>query len=98
MTTTVVCKRTHRYDVYCGRPGLFGSPIVLYERCPECGGAHADRGSTLPCFEAYFKRRLTNDPTFAAAVEGLRGKVLGCWCRKPPCHAQVIATYLNSTT
>lgn len=88
--------RREYYDVYIGRPSPFGNPVrhgVL--NCPICGGAHAERGDTLPCFETYLRTRYETDKAFAAQIEGLRGKRLGCWCPKSaPCHGDVIVKFL----
>lgn len=90
------------YDVYIGRPGrnqtgIFGNPFPVGKVCKRCGELHTDRGSTLPCFEAYFHDRVAKDREFWLRVMRLRGKTLGCFC-KPihPCHGDIIANYVDN--
>ena len=97
--TTVVDVRQPdaKFDVYVGRrmrlgrfarsDGRFGNPYSINDkRTPE---------EAVSMFRAYFYRRLLADPEFKAAVLGLRGKALGCWCPPRYCHAEIIAEYLN---
>lgn len=86
-TRVVHCKRD-KYDVYIGRPSLFGNPFPLkMER---------DREQVISQYSAYFDRRIETDPGFRRAVQGLRGKVLGCWCKPKACHGDVIARWLDA--
>lgn len=95
MKTTVVNIRTGaKYDVYCGRArgafgGTFGNPYVI--------GSDGDRTEVIRKFRIYFHERLGMDPTFRAAVEALRGKILGCFCKPLDCHCDVIIEWLEST-
>jgi hypothetical protein len=44
----------------------------------------------------WFGGRINNDPDFADAVRGLRGKDLACWCTlDQPCHADVLLKLAN---
>jgi hypothetical protein len=100
--TKVVNLRRERYDVYIGRAGrgqdgYFGNPYPVGQVCSRCGKSHHDAGSTLPCFRKYFKERL-NDPIFHSRVLQLKGKVLGCFCKKvgiEPCHGDVYVAWLE---
>lgn len=81
--------------VYVGRPGhgergYFGNPIRVGARCVVCGQTHRDGASTLPCFEAWARRRMATDAEYREAVRGLRGKVLLCFCAPNPCHGDVL--------
>jgi hypothetical protein len=98
--TTVVNIRTSRYDVYIGRggqgkDGYFGNPFRVGELCSRCFNRHETRESTLDCYRAYLLKRVKNDPVFKERLEGLRGKVLGCFCRPFACHGDVIVDYLE---
>jgi hypothetical protein len=66
-----------------GQDGYFGNPVL--EKTP----------SGLAKYRAYFRHRLTIDPSFKQRVEALRGKVLGCFCAPGPCHGDVIAQWLD---
>jgi hypothetical protein len=49
-------------------------------------------------FRSYFQARIDGDKEFAAEVEGLRGKSLGCFCMPKLCHGMVIVEYLEGLT
>ena len=74
--------------VYIGRPSIFGNPFPLSDE--------ADRTRVINQYKTYFRLRM-QDPEFAAAVEGLRGKDLACYCAPKPCHGDVIIDYLSGT-
>lgn len=88
-------------EVYIGRAGhgydgYFGNPIVRTSNCPECGKLHSTPGSTIPCFEIYFLRRLKEDREFREKVKGLIDKTLVCFCvPKHKCHGEVMVEYIN---
>jgi len=93
MKTRVVNCRHEEFDQYIGRAGhgfegTFGNPI---KRGPD-----DPPGSTLPAFEAYFLKRVEEDPEFRRRVLALRGKRLGCFCPpKRACHGLIIARWLD---
>lgn len=86
--TVVVNKRTATYDVYIGRPSIFGNPFKI--------GVDGSREEVIEKFKAYFYKRTKMDEEFRANILRLRGKVLGCYCKPLSCHGDVIAEYLNS--
>lgn len=93
-----------REILYCGRgpngchinnthyphPGWLGNPFVMHNE--------GEREAVIQRFREVFNRRLANDPEFRYILSGLRKKklVLTCWCHPLPCHADIIAEYLNS--
>lgn len=108
MPTRVVNIKLDPFDAYIGRPGRgftaeqapFGNPHPVGRPCPRCGNKLAP----LDCFREYFLDRLERDRAFRRKVEGLRGKVLGCFCARRGgvtaadrlvCHGQVIAAWLD---
>lgn len=109
LPTRVVNLRREPWDVYIGRPGQgldgpFGNPIRRGVPCLMCadGTIHVHGGDTLGCYEAWLRARLGRDAAFRAAVEGLRGRRLGCFCRPDSgfggrllCHGQVIVGWLH---
>ena len=79
-------------SVYIGRPnqywdGYFGNP---YPITPS-----ETRESVLERYRRYFDRRMHTDVEFRYEIEGLKGKVLLCYCKPLACHGDVIAEYLN---
>ena len=80
-------------DVYVGRAGLgfsgyFGSPYRLHK--------DGDRKKIVGLYRKYFHNRLATDEEFRNRVNGLKGARLGCYCAPKPCHADIIAAYLNA--
>lgn len=82
--------------VYIGRPSPFGNPFPLAP-----GASDTERAAVIARYAGWFIRRVCTDDEFAAAVEALRGRDLGCWCktaRRPdrPCHGDVIVAWLDA--
>jgi len=86
--TTVVNKNLDKYDVYIGRPSLFGNPYVI--------GTHGKRKEVIEKYRSYFNHRIEKDPIFKEAVLKLKDKKLGCFCSPQICHGDIIAEYLNN--
>ena len=87
----VHCKRD-AYDVYVGRPSIWGNEFTV-EQHGRCNAVrlHAEKVRANPQLIAKIKREL-------------RGKVLACWCApkggadmngKLICHAQTLAQIAN---
>lgn len=53
------------------------------------------RKKAIDKFESQFYRKVQSDSAFKQAVEGLRGKILVCWCSPSTCHGDVIINYLH---
>lgn len=86
--TTVVNYRLHKYDVYIGRPSVFGNPFLI--------GIDGDRAEVVEKYRAYFQKKISEDPHFRTEVAMLRGKVLGCFCKPLACHGDVIVEHLEN--
>ena len=82
----VHCKR-QKYDVYVGRPSIFGNPFKI--------GKDGNRLEVIEKFKEYFLFKLKEDNQFKKAVEKLKGKILGCYCYPKDCHARIIIEYLE---
>jgi len=78
MTKVVHCRK-QQFDVYIGRPSLWGNPFHISPTC-----------SRLQAVARYHAWILTQ-PALLAQVHTLRGKVLGCWCAPQLCHGSVLA-------
>lgn len=76
---------TRRID----RSTRFGNPFRL-----EKDGGEYTREESIRHYRLWFAHRIGTDPAFRAAVEELRGEVLGCWCKPNACHGDVILEYL----
>ena len=88
--TRVVNRYRESWEVSIGRPGPFGNPFYL----PR-GSSLEERAACIAKFKFYFERRVREEPEFRAALETLRGKVLGCYCKPLACHGDVIVEYLE---
>jgi hypothetical protein len=88
MATRVVHCKKEPYDVYIGRGR--GSPF---------GNPYSHQEGTLAKFKVgsraeaiqKFREYALQDPALLQQIKGLKGKVLGCWCKPQDCHGDVIA-------
>ena len=78
-TRVVHCKR-EPYDVYIGRPSIWGNPFVL--------GKDGDRDEVIRKFRSWLIR---DSGISIEQISSLRGKTLGCWCHPNSCHGDVLA-------
>jgi len=81
-TRVVHCKRDH-YDVYIGRPSIWGNPFTV--------GISGTRPEIL---EKYEQHARTNAQIQEHLME-LDGKVLGCWCRPERCHGDILVKLIE---
>ena len=92
--TTVVNKRNEKYDVCIGRPSVFGNPMRIGEKIHQ-KSEPVTREEAVAWYKKYFYNRLETDSEFKQAVESLRGKILGCYCKPLACHGDIIVEYLE---
>lgn len=74
----VHCKK-EPYDVYVGRPSIWGNPFPL------------ERESERLAVYYKYKEWLLTQPELLRQIPSLRGKVLGCWCAPKLCHGNLLA-------
>ncbi len=87
------------YDVYIGRGSMFGNPYThITDRKTLAQFIVRTREEAVEKYKYYFIKRIESEPAFKKAVERLRGKILGCYCKPKSCHGDVIVEYLESTT
>ena len=87
----VHCKK-EAFDVYVGRPSIYGNPFSHREGT-KAKFKVATREEAITRYELW----LLAQPSLVALVKReLRGKVLGCWCAPESCHAEVLARIANS--
>lgn len=77
----VHCKRAE-YDIYIGRGpnSRWGNPFRI--------GPDGDRDQVIERYRLW----LPHQPTLLAALGGLAGKRLGCWCAPRRCHGDLLAS------
>jgi hypothetical protein len=92
----VVHCKLERFDVYIGRPSVWGNPF-----------SHKD--GTLATFRVtgvteaikrYREWLISQPQLIERARRELKGKVLGCWCKtlknpSAPCHGDVLSEIAN---
>lgn len=83
MTTKVVNCKKSVYDVYVGRPSIWGNPYII--------GPDGTREEVIQKYRLYIQTR----PDLLSQIPTLRGKVLGCHCAPKPCHGDVLAHLAN---
>lgn len=94
MTTRVVHCRREPYDVYIGRPSIWGNP---WSSKPSVI-ARYHVATRLEAIEAFEKWLRSNPQIMSKAKHELRGKVLGCFCVPRPCHGDVLARVADEDT
>ena len=78
MTVKVVHCKKEPYDVYIGRPSKWGNPFTI--------GKDGTREEVISKYEMYIMTR----PDLIKALEELKGKTLGCWCKPKTCHGDIL--------
>jgi len=102
------------YDVYGGRQSSGNQKRHLENTEPPTSGwlgnpypmgpdTVAERRRVIAAYTFAFMEKVQTDADFRAAVEGLRGQSVACWCRgstqaRQPdnwCHLDVVAAWLD---
>lgn len=86
----VHCKR-EPYDVYIGRPSIWGNPFSHLDDTLAQFRV-ATREEAIEAYEEWINQR----PDLLSLLPDLRGKVLGCWCAPKPCHGDVLVRLANA--
>jgi len=79
----VHCKK-EKYDVYIGRPSVWGNPFTI--------GQDGTREEVIDKYREYLK----SSPELLARLSELEGKVLGCWCAPQACHGDVLLAQISA--
>ena len=83
--TTIHNKYKEEYDVYIGRPSVFGNPFTI--------GKDGDRKEVVEKYRFYFENKIENDDDFLLRVMSLKGKRLGCFVNQPNVTVMLFATF-----
>lgn len=83
MTARVVHCKKDSYDVYVGRPSIFGNPFEI--------GKDGTREEVIAKYKAW----IVDQPELMAKLPELKGKILACWCAPRSCHADVLLELAN---
>ncbi len=88
----VVHWQLESYDVYIGRPSIWGNP---FSHLPNTMAMYKvkTRDEAIEKYEEWIQTQ----PHLLARLPELEGKVLGCWCRpKFRCHGEILVRLANS--
>jgi hypothetical protein len=86
--------------VYIGRRGVvFINKVRFPDRDstwanPFKVGKGCSREESIAKYEAHIRGRLAKEEGLRADLRGLRGKVLGCWCKPLACHGDILLRLL----
>jgi len=80
----VHCKRA-KYDVYIGRPSVWGNKFNI--------GPDGDRDEVIRKYREWI---MTRPVLVERCKRELKGKILGCWCAPRACHGDILAEIANS--
>lgn len=86
--TTIHNKYKETFDIYIGRPTIYGNPFEM--------GKDGTREEVVAKYRAWFYEKIKNDINFKNALLPLKNKRLGCFCKPKSCHGDVICEYLNN--
>lgn len=81
----VHCKK-EKYDVYIGRPSIWGNPFS-HKTDSIAEFKVASREEAVKKFEEW----ILTKPELLSKLFQLKGKNLGCWCSPKICHGDVLS-------
>jgi hypothetical protein len=76
------------YDVYIGRPSIFGYPFII--------GKHGSRYEVISKYKKYFYDLIETNEDFKNQIFSLKCKKLGCYCSPQKCHGDIIVEFLEN--
>lgn len=85
----VHCKK-EKFDVYIGRPSIWGNPFSHKE-----GTKAQFKVQSREEAVRMYRQWLLNNPILMAKLPELKGKTLGCWCFPLSCHGDVLLELAN---
>jgi len=87
--SVVHCKK-EPYDVYIGRPSIWGNPFSHLEGTLARFKV-ATREEAIQKYEEW----VVTQPHLMSGLHLLKGKTLGCWCKPKSCHGDVLERLAN---
>jgi hypothetical protein len=78
-TRVVNIRSKEKYDVYIGRPSVYGNPFAITEG--------RDRAAAIELYKTWVRAQ----PDLMKKIrKNLKGKTLGCFCKPEACHGDVL--------
>ena len=84
----VVHHKKNKFDVYIGRPSIWGNPYSHKEDTL----AEFKVSSRAEAIEKYEQYLLSRKDLMDKLPE-LKHKILGCWCKPQKCHGDILKKY-----
>ena len=79
MTEVVNIKKCPFFDIYIGRPSIWGNPFKI-------GKNSTSREESLVRYRIYAKENII----IQKRLMELEGRILGCWCKPLACHGDIL--------
>lgn len=91
LSKLVVNSKLEPYDVYIGRPSIWGNP---FSHLPNTLAKYkvSSREEAVSKYEQWF---LAQPELVQKAKKELKGKVLGCFCKPLSCHGDILSKIAN---
>lgn len=83
MKTRIVNINDEPYDIFIGRPSMWGNPFVI--------GRDGIRSEVVEKYYYYIK----NSPYLMSKIHYLRNKILGCYCKPKSCHGDMLVKIIE---
>ncbi len=97
MTRVVHCKKDE-YDVYIGRPSVFGNPFS-HKYGTRAEVIVATREDAVGKYRQWVNGEIQVDgltPPTMEQIKELKDKTLGCWCFPQSCHGDILKEICDS--
>lgn len=89
MCKVVHCKKD-KYDVYIGRPSIWGNPFS-HKEDTLAKFKVSSRKEAIEQYEHY----LLNNKMLMEKLFELKNKTLGCFCSPKSCHGDILKKYVD---
>lgn len=83
--TKIVHMKKDHYDIYIGRPSIWGNPFSHRE-----GTKALYKTETRDQAVEAYRQWIKTQPQLLAKLPELKGKVLACWCKPQACHGDIL--------
>lgn len=98
MRTRVVHFKKEPFDVYIGRPSVWGNPFS-HKELTIARFRVDSRKDAISSFEEWVRNSDDADAQFIRKnAHLLLGKTLGCWCKPQACHGDVLVDLAENLT
>jgi hypothetical protein len=84
ITRVINIRSGEPYDVYIGRPSLWGNPFKI--------GRDGTRDEVIEKYREW----AAHNHAVQANLHNLKGKVLACYCKPEACHGDVLVEMVNA--